>query len=439
MSEDFSYIPDPALLEVARKHLIASFDDASEHDYEDYASEAYAVMLKKARAGGEKPMHPKALIKTIAFRLMKDARSKRRSAVHRAAPTDPHGAELTELAGSEDADPLARIDLASRAVRANAVLENLEPRERAAFKCRFGLNMTNPEGAKACGVSMATFKRHASKGYTKTTRLAEGREFSELQRKAVSLYYREDLADDHWAYKMVHHDPATHALYVALQRRLRREAGTINLDTELRVLAAATGSLSLAAILHALRAKLSGEAAATGAQSSGAMGGAAGGGGLLAAGAGTKTIAACGLAALCVGGGIAVKHDGGGAKEKETAMRTRSPQPPQLTSPPASAPVDRSEAPAPSRSGGNGGGSSDSGGGGKKSGKQDKNDSTPPAGAPAPADAAANEFDPLAAPPAPAPATPAPPPPSSSGGSSSSSSSGGGTTDGSIAGSEFGP
>lgn len=41
MSKGLAYVPDPGLVEVARRHLIAEFPDALEVDYEKLASEAY--------------------------------------------------------------------------------------------------------------------------------------------------------------------------------------------------------------------------------------------------------------------------------------------------------------------------------------------------------------------------------------------------------------
>ena len=431
-------IPDPALIEDVRRMISSEFPRVGELDAEEFASEAYCALLEIARSGVE-IKNPAATIRQIARRDLLDDR-KDRSQVYRATPLAPESVEFHELADLEP-EMLSGLEEASTGARLSAIVATLTKRQQAVFKCRFALGMSAAETATTCKLGRSTVKREWSAALEAALEALagfEGEIFGRAQLKAVHAYVFRfgELADEDPSRRLVEDDPATYQLMVEMRASMRQQAGAVDLKATLAGVGLLGGGFSMAALAGLIRGKLSGAGASQGAGAGTAASAGGGGGGLLAAGTGSKIAAGC-AALLCAGGGAAAikassEHDKP-ASDRAAAERPAAGPP---APPPAamSSPIDPQPQAVSSSLGdreGNDGGRPDHRSNGSNPSGPDRN----PTPASATEDAAAEEFDPLAAPSAPAPAPSTTPAPSSSGGSSSS---GSGTT-GSISGNEFGP
>ena len=427
----------------AYAYLAADFTRIQPADRQNIVQDTLLALVEKSRAG-EDIGNPSAWAVTAA-----DFRA--RTLVN----PDRNWQEATDHTAEDDV-------LAARASAADAILEGLVDREglaAVADVARYDLpaeqrdvlelftaGFKQKDGAKRLGISRPTYCNRLAKARLQLASVLDnpGRlSHAKLTLVSALLTGVASRAERKRAQTLMKQSPSFAAEY-ARQKRLLTGAGLLLPPS---VLAPSSGGGILAALgnlLSGLRDKLpGGDGGAAGATSSTAASG-SGGGGLLAAGVGGKVAAGCAVV-LCAGGGGLALRGNAESGEPEPPARERGAVNSTKTAAPALAPAPLAAPADPRRSGGADGDASNGGAQSKKKrdgGKPGHPDREPAATSdPAGAGAAADEFDPLAAPPAstPTPTPPAPTPPASSSGGSSSGGGSGGTTDGSIAGSEFGP
>jgi DNA-directed RNA polymerase specialized sigma24 family protein len=223
-------------------------------DPEEIYQDAWAELLELERSA-ERVRHPRALLKTIAWRRAADVVKQRR----RVVAVDPGGLVLENTVDARaQPDEEAQRHLDGEALR--LVVESLDEREAAANKLKFDCQLSAKEVQDVLGVGEKLLELVVSTAYRK---IAEQLEVGEdgtttwtRRQRSLLLACELGIASSRQrrrAQRMLDHDPAFRGLLRAMRRGLDDVAAVLPVPViadeheRFRRLVGATGRLSLEA------------------------------------------------------------------------------------------------------------------------------------------------------------------------------------------------
>lgn len=198
-------------------------------DREELYQESWAELLE-VRARGEVVDNPRALLRQIAWRRASDGL--RRSRTEPVDPTDQ------VFVGQMDVSPpladTAQTHLDADALR--SVIDSLDPREAAALKMRFELQLTGPEIQERLGVSSYVYEQIVTRAYKAVREqvLPDASGETPWQRRQRSLLLVCEMgiaspAQVEQARLMVQRDPRCRAMLRSMRAALRDVAAALPL------------------------------------------------------------------------------------------------------------------------------------------------------------------------------------------------------------------
>jgi DNA-directed RNA polymerase specialized sigma24 family protein len=158
-------------------------------DREDIAQEAYEALFKQAKAGARIP-DPESQICTIAWRLANRRVRPDRSAVFKAAPVDPAGRTIGEIA-DESASTEEELFAAAERARAKAAVAELEPALAQIYYARHVEGLSTSEACEKLGLAKSTYCNRTNRLYRRVHNALSPAGIGELQLKAYEALQSE--------------------------------------------------------------------------------------------------------------------------------------------------------------------------------------------------------------------------------------------------------